>query len=220
MLMSYTMNFDTSQFRTGDMLLFHHEQDYNGCFNCFFSCFTGLIELFTQSKYSHAAIIIRDPDFTDPPLKGLYVLESSFETFPDAEDNKYKLGVELEEFDKVISAAKPDETIYWRRLNCVRDENFYKILNETHSIVHNKPYDLFPPDWFNALIHNKYATDGQTINRFWCSALVAYVYVQWGFLPQTTQWTYVTPKMLGSEMPDKYKLKYSNCFLEKERRIL
>jgi hypothetical protein len=213
------MTFDTSQFKTGDLLLFHHEQDYDGCFNCVFSCFTGVIEFFSQSKYSHAAIIIRDPDFTDPPLKGLYVLESSFETFPDAEDHKYKLGVELEEFDKVISTAKPVETIYWRRLNCVRDENFYLTLKDIHKTIHDKPYDLFPPDWINALFHNK-TNHGQNTNRFWCSALVAYAYVRWGFLPEKTQWTYVTPKMLGSEKPDKYQLKYSNCFIEKERRIL
>lgn len=213
------MTFDTSQFKTGDLLLFHHEQDYDGCFNCVFSCFTGVIEFFSQSKYSHAAIIIRDPDFTDPPLKGLYVLESSFETFPDAEDHKYKLGVELEEFDKVISAAKPVETIYWRRLNCVRDENFYLTLKDIHKTIHDNPYDLFPPDWINALFHNK-TNHGQNTNRFWCSALVAYAYVRWGFLPEKTQWTYITPKMLGSEKPDKYQLKYSNCFIEKERRIL
>jgi len=212
------MELDKSKFKTGDMLLFHHEADYNGCFNCLFSCFTELIEAFTQSKYSHAAIVIRDPDFTDPPLKGLYVLESSFELFPDAENHKYKLGVELEEFDKVIASAKENETIYWRRLNCVRDENFYRILKETHKIVHDKPYDLFPPDWINALLHKK-TQDGEITKRFYCSALVAFVYVQWGFLPKTTQWTYVTPKMLGSEKPDNYQLKYIECFVEKERRI-
>ena len=218
--MDIQMNFNTSQFRTGDILLFHHEQDYDGYFNCVFSCLTEILDIFTQTRYSHAAIIIRDPDFTDSSLKGLYILEFSIELLPDAEKDKYKLNVELKEFDKVMSKTKEDESIYWRKLNCVRDDNFYTILKDTYNIVNNKPYDLFPPDWFNALIHNKNAEDGQIITKFWSSSLVTYMYVMWGFLPDTTQWIYTTPRMLGSEKTDKNKLKYLNCFLEKERRIL
>lgn len=214
------MNFDTSQFRTGDILLFHHEQDYDGYFNCVFSCLTGLLDLFTQTRYSHAAIIIRDPDFTETPLKGLYVLEFSIELLPNSEKHNYRIKVELEEFDKVMSQTKEGKTVYWRRLNCVRDDKFYTTLKDTYQVFNTAPYDLFPPDWFNALIYNKNAHDGQIITKFWCSSLVAYMYVMWGFLPESTQWIYTTPRMLGSEKTDKKKLKYLNCFIEKERRIL
>ena len=84
------------QLQTGDILLFHHIPNYNSCYNCLFSVFTGLIQKCTKSKYSHAAIVVRDPDFDDFKQKGLFILESSFESFPDAIDHRYKLGVELE----------------------------------------------------------------------------------------------------------------------------
>ena len=212
-----TWNRDDLQ--TGDLLLFHHENDCKNCFNAVFSCFTGLIECCTDSKFSHVAIVIRDPTFTDPPMKGLYVLESSFETFRDAVDHKYKFGVELEDYDKVINSAKQHETIYWRKLNCARDANFYNLLNDAYNIVKDKPYDVFPKDWINALIHKKDASDGQVTSRFFCSALVAYVYFYWGFLPDTVEWTLVTPKMLSSEPHDNYKLHFKNCKVSPEIQI-
>ena len=42
---------------TGDLLLF----DYHG--GGFFGVFTGLIKYFTKSKYSHIAMVLKDPDF-------------------------------------------------------------------------------------------------------------------------------------------------------------
>lgn len=213
------MPFDKDQLQTGDILLFHHENDCKTCFNCVFSCFTGLIECCTDSKFSHVAIVVRDPTFTNPPMKGLYVLESSFETFPDAIDHKYKFGVELEDYDKVINSAKSHETIYWRKLKCRRDQNFYHLLKEAHDIVYDKPYDIFPEDWINALFHKQNATDGQVTSRFFCSALVAYIYFYWGFLPDSVEWTLVTPKMLSSESPDNYKLSFKNCKVDKEIQI-
>ena len=205
---------------TGDILLFHHTNDCKSCYNCVFSCFTGLIECCTKSQFSHAAIIIRDPQFTNPPLKGLYVLESSFESFQDAEDNKYKFGVELEEFDKVIASARPHQTIYWRKLKCNRDRNFYQLLKEAHAEIHNKPYDFYPKDFINALLHKQGGDDGQLTSRFFCSALVAFIYVQWGFLPYSTEWSRVTPKMLSTENQGNYQLFFKNCKVFPEVRFL
>ena len=213
------MSFSKDDLNTGDILLFHHTEDCKSCYNCVFSCFTGLIECCTKSHFSHAAMVIRDPQFTDPPMKGLYVFESSFEAFRDAEDHKYKFGVELEEYDKVIASAKPHEKIYWRKLRCVRDNKFYETLKEVHTEVHDKPYDFYPIDFINALIHREGGDDAQTTKRFFCSALVAYVYTQWDFLPYTTEWSRVTPKMLGSENNDPYRLVFKNCRVNKEIQI-
>jgi hypothetical protein len=212
------MEIPKDELDTGDILLFHHTNDCKSCYNCFFSCVTGLIECCTESQFSHVAIIIRDPQFTNPPLKGLYVMESSFESFPDAEDHKYKFGVELEEFDKVIASAQPHERIYWRKLRCIRDRNFYQLLKEAHQEVHDKPYDFYPEDFINALIHKQGGDDGQLTSRFFCSALVAFLYVQWGFLPYTTQWSRVTPKMFSSKNSgsEPYKLVFKNCRVNPE----
>ena len=210
---------NTEQFNTGDILLFHHKPKYTDCFNCIYSCFTDTIMDVTHSKYSHSAIIIRDPQFTNPPLKGLYVLEASFELFPDVEDKKYKFGVELEEFDKVMRDARTYGNVYWRKLNCQRDEKFYQILAKMHQVVHDKPYDCLPKDWIDAIFHHDSGSNAQSTKSFWCSALVGYAYVMWGFLPKTTPWSMVSPKMFGTESPDKYQLEFTNCTVDKEVKL-
>jgi hypothetical protein len=211
------MNINKDELNTGDLLLFHHVSNYKNCFNCFFSCFTSLIQSCTHSKYSHIGIVVKDPTFTNPPLKGLYVLESSFELYPDVEDHKYKLGVELEEFDKVIRDANED--VYLRKLNCDRNENFFNILADVHKITHNKPYDVLPKDWIDALFHKYSGKNAQSTKQFWCSALVAYIYVRWGFLPSYTPWSLLTPKMFSTEDNGNYKIKFLNCKLGDEIKI-
>lgn len=211
------MNINKEELNTGDILLFHHVSKYNNCYNCVFSCFTDLIKYCTHSKYSHIGIIVRDPNFSNVQLKGLYVLESSFELFPDAEDHRYKLGVELEDFDKVIKNSGGD--IYIRKLNCERNEDFYKTLDEIHTDVYNKPYDALPRDWVDAVLHKYSGSNAQSTNHFWCSALVAYIYVRWGFLPSYTPWSLVSPKMFGTETDTKYKLEFLNCSLDNEIKI-
>ena len=71
----------------------------------------------TKSKYSHCAIIVRDPTFCAEEKKGLYVLESSYEKFVDSEDGEYKLGCELEEFDKVETFDKTRKITDWEKKN-------------------------------------------------------------------------------------------------------
>ena len=209
---------DKSKFNTGDILLFHHKNDFSSIYNGVFSIFTDLIMYFTGSKYSHTAIIIKDPQFTSPPRKGLYVLESSWEDFPDVENNEYKLGVELEDFDKMIETYK-DGDVYWRKLNCHRNKEFYEKLAEANSVVHNRPYDVIPTDWLKAALHiNKGSI--QRKKTFWCSALVAYIYTYLGFLPENTPWTLVSPKMLGTETPDSHKLEFINCVVDKEIKVI
>jgi hypothetical protein len=203
-----------NQLDTGDILLFHHHNDFSGIGKTIFSVFTDLIMWATGSMYSHTALIIKDPKFTNPPLKGLYILESSWENFPDVENHEYKLGVELEEFEKVMDTYK-DGQVYWRKLDCTRDDNFYEKLEEAHSVVHNRPYDVIPSDWIKAALHiNK--GNVQKKKTFWCSALVAYIYTYLGFLPENTPWTLVSPKMLGTESPDKHQVSFQNCTVEKE----
>ena len=209
---------NNDEFQTGDILLIQHKKQYSNLFELFISFFDMLITTFSKSEYTHAAIIVKDPDFVDPPLKGLYILESGFETFPDAENNTYKVGAELEDFTKVMNSLK-GSNVYYRKLVCERDETFYNNLKKAHTELHNKPYDILPTDWLKSAVHLNIG-DTQSKNRFWCSALVAYVFVCFGFLPKDTPWTIVSPKMLGTEHPDKFDLKFEKCSLEKEIKIL
>lgn len=174
----------------------------------------------TGSKYSHCAIIIKNPRFTCTKKTGLFILESSYENFPDVEDNEYKLGCELEDFDKVINTYKENGgSVYWRKLHCDRNEDFYLKLAEAHSVLHNRPYDLVLTDWLKAAFHLNVGNT-QNKKRFWCSALVAYVYTKLGFLNENTPWTIVSAKTFGTEQPDKYEMQYTNCTLDKEIQII
>jgi len=218
----YRMNsqdiLDRYNFQTGDLILFHHDtkHDKKTLYNRFFDTITNTIMYFTKSKYSHIGMIVKDPDFTDVPLKGIYLLESSSETFPDAEDNKVKVGVELVSFKEILDTYE-FEDFYWRQLKCDRNDSFYETLDEVHRTIHNKPYDLDLLDWIKAYLKD-YSPIVQKTDEFWCSALVAYIYVQLGLLDKDLCWSYITPKQFGTESQSNL-LTFLHCSLHDEIKI-
>jgi len=179
--------------------------------------FSRLIEYFTSSKYSHCGIIIKNPNFTAIPLEGLYLLESTgFLKTKDAEDNENKFGVQLTPLQDVFDRGAK---VYWRKLFCERDDNFYDTLKIVHSVVHNKPYDDKPLDWIKAKFHLKFG-NLQNKKRFFCSALCAFVYTTLGFLPAHTNWTTIAPCQFGTEEhTDFLPLKFINCVVDREEFI-
>jgi len=212
--MNYINNLDTikSQFNTGDILLYHHKNDYSTLYNSLFSLVDDAIMWWTSSKFCHVSIIIKDPDFTSPPLTGLYILESDCENIKDIENQEYKMGVEL------IPLEDLDLTninLYWRKLVCVRNKQFYENLAKAHSIVHNRPYDIVPIDWIKAVFHLNIGNT-QKKKTFWCSALVTFIYIQLNLLNKNISWTIISPKMLSTESNE---LKFINCNLYKEIKI-
>ena len=56
-----------NNFNTGDLLLFNYDS---------FSFISWIIKIFTNSQYTHIGMIVKDPEFTNPPLKGIFVWES------------------------------------------------------------------------------------------------------------------------------------------------
>ena len=78
---------------TGDILLFSHVSNWSGPLQIFSNFFDFLIKYWTNSKYNHIGIVVRDPDFTyGEKLRGLYLLESNYEGFPDSENGEVKFG--------------------------------------------------------------------------------------------------------------------------------
>ena len=70
--------------QTGDILL------YNS------STLVGrAIEWLSYSKFSHISIILRDPVYINPELKGLYVIESGSEGIKDVISGKKVIGVQV-----------------------------------------------------------------------------------------------------------------------------
>lgn len=177
--------------KTGDLLLFNYES------SDFFGWFTKMIKWGTHSNYSHIAMVLKDPQFEDtPPLKGLYVWESSYEGKPDPQDNKIKLGVQVTPLKVILDAYKDKGHVFLRQLKSEKNNNgeyFFTntTINNIHNTVYDKPYDIVAKDWINAFF--KRDSEPQKTSRFWCAALVGYIYTKVGILDKDTDWSILTP---------------------------
>ncbi len=208
------IEFDKNKLQTGDLLLFVIKNSYKNPYKCFMSCYSNLIKCFTKSKYTHSAMVIRDPPWRED-LKGLYILESSLETFKEKEDNEIKVGVQLVSFDDLVDDYEGE--IYVRHIDCVRDEEFNQKLIKAQSIVHNRIYDFIPIDLIKAGL---YINVGNTHRKktFYCSSLVIFIYTCLDLVEHDLPWTIMAPKELGTEDLKK-SIKFKNCTISNEIRI-
>lgn len=179
------MTFDFSKLKTGDVILFNYKA--TGCFGCFTKC----IKWGTHSNYSHIGMILRDPTYINPNLKGLFVWESSWEGHPDPQDGKLKLGVQITPIQEILHAYQGKGHVFIRQLNCPPNLFTKEKLLQIHSVVYGKPYDIVPKDWIEAFF--KKDSHPQKTDRFWCSALVGYIYTQAGVLDDNTDWSILVP---------------------------
>ena len=191
-----------SQFnlKTGDILLF----SYGGK-----SLFSSLIKIFTHSEFTHVGMVLKDPKFIHPSLKGYYVWESGLEDEEDPQDGKKKLGVQITPFEEIYqNYAKDKSQIYVRR---VSDESPFNdtILEEIHKVVYDKPYDIVPSDFIEALFRKDH--DKQKTSRFWCSALLGYIYTRCNILDSETDWSILRPCDFSSDSKElQFKISLSD----------
>ena len=171
--------------QTGDLVLVNGQST-----NFFYRLFGNLIKYGTHSNYTHVCIIVRDPNFIDNPLKGTYIWESSWEGTPDPQDGKVKLGVQLTLLQDFVKNNKGSKILF-RKLKCSENTFTTEKLKNIHTVVYNKPYDIVPKDWIEALL--RIDDNPQKTNRFWCSALVGYIYTQCGLLKADTDWSILRP---------------------------
>ena len=199
--------------KTGDLLLF----DYKA--GGIFGIFTKLIKFFTDSNYSHCAMVLKDPTFIDPNLKGYYVWESSKEPDADPQDGKRKLGVQITPFNEIYNEYKEKNSyIYVRRIsNNSKDYLTDEKLKEIHKVVYDKPYDIVPLDWLEAAVGKD--SHPQKTDRFWCAALVGYIYTKCGILDKETDWSKLSPASFSSKHLDVHFNNYVS-FTTKEEEIL
>lgn len=187
-----------NELKTGDIILF----DYEG-----HSIISSLLKRFTKSNFTHVGMILKDPKFIHPSLKGLYVWESGKEDDPDPQDNKKKIGVQITPFLEIYDKYKnTGSKIYIRKIkdnNIFTDENLKKI----HDIVYDKPYDIVPLDWIEGYLQKD--LNPQKTNRFWCSALIGYIYTQLGILNTDTDWSILRPCDFSQDSQLKFKISLS-----------
>ncbi len=179
---------DLSELDTGDIILFSTNKWYSE-----------MIKVGDDCIYSHCGIVLRDPVYIDAKLKGLYLLESGAEPFPDATDHQYHFGVQIVPLIDVINeyVIEKEGSVYHRALTCKRDEDFEKKMLEAYEVVKDKPYNCNPLDWLEALF-DIHLFDTKLTSRFWCSALVGYIYVKLGIIQDDVDWTLVTPREWSS----------------------
>lgn len=205
--------FDQLNLQTGDILLFSSH----------FSFIDIILKFFTFSKFTHIGIILKDPVNINENLKGYYLLHSGYETQPDAEDHKRKYGVQITDLNFIFKEAFENKKsrLFVRKLKTERDDAFDYKIKEIHDKVYNKPYDIHPLDWIIAELELQ-TDDGVPLihghheDRFWCSALVAYAYVQLDFLDKHIQWSFIAPNQFSSK--DKHQLTFQ-CILDNDQEI-
>jgi hypothetical protein len=197
------------QLNTGDIILFSTNKWYSD-----------IIKFGDECIYTHCGIVLRDPTYIDPSLNGLYLLESGIEPFTDSTDHQYHFGVQIVPLIKVINeyVFKKEGSVYYRSLCFQRDENFEQRLLEVYQIVKDKPYNCNPLDWVEALL-GIHLFDRKLTTRFWCSALVAYIYVKLGIIDSHIDWTLITPREWGSNNNSKFVF-LNGAYLDKEIALI
>lgn len=169
--------------QTGDIILISNYE--KGIFNLFLD----MIRYGTHSDYVHIGVVVKNPQFGEKPLEGVYIWESSYEGTPDPQDGTVKLGVQLTNIDTFMNNYS-NAKMFIRKFNdytLFTNEN----LEEVHKVVYDKPYDINPRDWISALFRRN--SDPQQTNSFWCSAFVGYLLTKIGILNSETDWTILRP---------------------------
>ena len=176
--------------QTGDLVLFHGS-----------GWISKTLEWMGKSQYSHVGIIIINPCFLHPNLEnGVYVWHSSWGEAPDNKGQKHVFGVQLQKLEDVIKEYEP-HSVYVRHITAHHDVIFYQQLVAIHKEVHGKPYDLHIMDWIMAELQLYHPVEISALwkhtDRFWCSALVSYIYVRLGWI-KDVNWSLIAPREYSS----------------------
>ena len=169
---------------TGDLMLFTQKNSITGWW-----FIDKAIEFFTNSPYVHVGLVVVDPPFS--VSSGTYLWECGYEACVNPETGKQNIGVRLTPISVVLS--KEQKNIYVRKCKTYIPDT---ILQKIHSEVFLKPYDMCLSDWLLATL--RLDISPQKTDKFWCSAFVAYIFTQIGWLNDNTDWSIIRPSDLSS----------------------
>lgn len=185
-------NLEDYNLKTGD-LIFCCYQGTGSCYSLCYNIVSGIIRTFIKSNYSHVAMVLKDPVFLHPALRGLYLWECSSEKQADPQDNIHKLGVQITPLAELVNSYTGNGHVAIRRIKC-KDRNllFSSInLEKIHNIVYRKPYDSNIIHLLEDVV--KIDFDPQRTDKFVCSSFVAFIYTKCGLLDPKTNWDIITP---------------------------
>lgn len=189
--------------RTGDILLF--DENPKGCL---WKLLDGCIKLCTNSKYSHSALVLKDPEWLG--LKGLYVWESTgFTHLKDSVDHVEKFGVQIQDISEYTKLYNGKIKIYARcGTEKSRKQLTNGILKKLYDSTHDTPYDSMPLDWLEAML--KIGPHERT-DMFWCSAFVSYILTKTEIMNKNTNWSMQSPQDLSFKSDSiSWEIPYSN----------
>ena len=197
--------------KTGDLLLF----DNKG--GGIMGIFSSLIKKITKSDISHIAMVLKDPDFVDPPLKGIYVWESNYEGKPDPQDGTIKFGVQITPIEEIFDYYRKNKSkVFVRRIICYPSIFSKNNLEDIHKVVYDKVYDITISDWIEAI--ERKDKKPQKTDRFWCSALVGYIYTKCGLLSPNTDWSILRPSDFTAKFSSNLEF-LNNACLDNETQL-
>lgn len=149
--------------------------------------YSRIIEWFFNSPISHIGLIYRDLNTAQ-----IYLFQSEL--------RDGARGVRLTPINILLNDYKSGRyhALYYRQLNVTRDKNFHNIIKYILNITLKKNYDTDPLDWLRIVIKHDFGKIQRT-NSFICSALVAFSYIQLGYLDNNVSWSTLTPDEFSSQ---------------------
>lgn len=185
---------DTSDWESGDMILFHGT-----------SWYSYVLEWFGHCRVSHVGILVRDVDLNrmnvrviDMDPNGWYVLHSGYGI--STETGLYQFGVHIESLSRVLSQYGWN-AVWIRKMHVLRNNTFVETMKRIHESIHQRPYDMSIRDWIMAewvvwfpMFASWFPSSWyQKTDHFWCSALVIYVYARLGWVHPNLPWSILSP---------------------------
>jgi len=200
---------------TGDLLLY---QTYE--------LSTETVSYFTPCTYTHVSIILKRPTWLDPELTDdYYILESVIDNTKGDISHSASKDIKVISLHYVYDNYTMNQLghLYVRKLHAqIPIHKIHERVKHAHDTIKNDTYDTSVSNWITAL--RLMDTKVSSFNLFyqyhnrktmWCSALVAYVYKECGFLSPDIPWTIVNPCDFGAHT-DRQNLKFINCTLDNE----
>lgn len=186
---------DIDNFQTGDIILF------SGTYFV-----SDVMEIVIHDKWSHIGIVIKNPDFLfNTQIKnGIYMYESDGVELEDVDTNEKLFGVQLVDLKEKINKYKG--TVCYRKLNWNKQsEEIHQVLKVIYNTAFHKAYDWNVIDLLCPLVYKKMGFlsrilfgDVRRTDKFFCSALVAYIYTQLGLMKKDTKWDTIYPKFFAT----------------------
>ena len=164
---------------TGDVLLF--ESRYKGAFGWW----AWIVSLVTRSKYTHVALVLKDPTYICKEYKGLYVIECG------SEEWESRWGVLVSPLQKILDDDSHSH-VYHRALHTSIDVDL--LMPSIYTTVMNKTYDTNLLELLGNELKSKLLANPRELDRFVCSSLVGYIFTALGALPKETKWFFMQPK--------------------------